>query len=105
VFQLKFNFMAKEKEVVCVKIIVRGVVQGIGFRWFVRDVAEEEGIYGYVKNNIDGSVEIAAKVKNNDILKKFIERIKTEHPYAVINDIEITSIEPEQNYKSFGIKF
>jgi len=93
------------KEAVCVKIVVRGIVQGIGFRWFVRDIAEEEGILGYVKNNIDGSVEIVAKAKNSNDFKKFLERIKTEHPYAVINDIEITPIELEQDYKNFSIKF
>jgi len=93
------------KESVCVKIIVRGIVQGIGFRWFVKDVAQEEGIFGYVKNNIDGSVEIVAQAKNNNVLQKFIERIRKEHPYAVINDLEITSIKAEQNYENFNIKF
>jgi acylphosphatase len=93
------------KETVCVKIVVRGIVQGIGFRWFVRDIAEEEGILGYVKNNIDGSVEIVAKAKNSNDFKKFLERIKTEYPYAVINDIELTPIDLEQDYKNFSIKF
>jgi acylphosphatase len=39
---------------------VAGRVQGVGFRWFVRERAEELGISGWVKNTSAGDVEIAA---------------------------------------------
>lgn len=39
---------------------VRGRVQGIGFRWFVRVHARRLGLAGWVANDADGSVEIAA---------------------------------------------
>jgi acylphosphatase len=39
---------------------VRGRVQGIGFRWFVRVHARRLGLAGWVANDPDGSVEIAA---------------------------------------------
>jgi acylphosphatase len=40
---------------------VRGRVQGVGFRWFVRERARRWGLTGWVRNNPDGSVELAAR--------------------------------------------
>ena len=40
---------------------VRGVVQGVGFRWFVQRTASRLGLHGWVRNRPDGTVEVAAE--------------------------------------------
>src|SRR6059058_489360 len=42
------------------RFVVRGRVQGVGFRWFVEREAHMLGVYGWVRNNPDGSVEVLA---------------------------------------------
>lgn len=40
--------------------LVRGRVQGVGFRWFTRSTAERLGLGGHVRNLPDGRVEVHA---------------------------------------------
>jgi acylphosphatase len=42
-------------------IIVRGQVQGVGFRWWTRARAVELGLIGFARNMADGRVEICAQ--------------------------------------------
>lgn len=61
-----------------VKIIIHGVVQGVGFRPFVFRLANDLGIKGWIINSSQG-VFIDAE-GNNGTLEKFIKRLKTEKP-------------------------
>jgi acylphosphatase len=56
--------------------IVRGRVQGVGFRWFVRELASELQLGGWVKNRHDGAVEVFAEGADTGIesLRAALER-------------------------------
>ena len=41
--------------------VVRGDVQGVGFRYFVQGKANQLGLRGWVRNNDDGTVELVAE--------------------------------------------
>lgn len=52
-----------------------GDVQGVNFRWYARNKARELDIVGWVKNMLDGTVELAAEGEEEN-LKKFLEWCK-----------------------------
>ena len=61
-------------------IIVHGIVQGVGYRAYVKEQAERQSIRGYVRNMDDGSVEVFA-IGNEEPLAKFIDalHVNVEH--------------------------
>ena len=85
-----------------VQITIKGLVQGIGFRPFVAECAEELDVEGTVKNT--GGIVIAyahASIKDVDL---FVSKIKENKPQgAVITSISIEDID-ENKYKDEIIK-
>lgn len=55
--------------------VVRGDVQGVGFRYFVQRHADALGLQGWVRNNEDGTVEVVAEGDKPDLerLKRSLE--------------------------------
>ena len=47
--------------------LVKGRVQGVGFRWFVQREASEIGLKGWVRNTDDGHVEVVAPGEPEDL--------------------------------------
>lgn len=78
------------EEVVTVRvhIIVEGLVQGVGFRWFVYRHAEALGITGWVRNLYDGNVEIEAEGERS-LLEEFIKQVKIGPRSARVTNLKI----------------
>ena len=55
--------------------VIRGDVQGVGFRYFVLRKAHQLGLRGWVRNNDDGTVELVAEGARQDLeqLKRAVE--------------------------------
>lgn len=60
---------------------VHGMVQGVGYRNFVMNIAMKHGIRGNVRNVSDGSVEIVA-VGEENALRQFEQDIKVSDRYG-----------------------
>lgn len=59
-------------------IFVRGHVQGVGFRWWVRARALELGLVGHARNMLDGRVEVLAQGRREAIDR--LEAMLREQP-------------------------
>ena len=61
-------------EIKRIQVVYTGQVQGVGFRFTVRRIAEYLGIPGFVRNLSDGSVEVICEGEEKEI-KEFLERV------------------------------
>lgn len=86
-----------------IHLIVSGVVQGVGFRWFVERVANNLGLVGYVRNLYDGSVETYAE-GNEDALNAFHKEMKIGPRSAHVTGVRTDWKEYTGNYKDFRIE-
>ncbi|HUR22005.1 MAG TPA: acylphosphatase [Vicinamibacterales bacterium] len=82
---------------------VTGVVQGVGFRWFVRERARRLGLAGWVRNLPDGSLEVLASGEQGQI-DLLMGELHKGPPGAVVDRIHQESKVPEHALVSpFGI--
>jgi len=69
-----------------VHLRVKGRVQGVGFRWFVRVAARRLRLSGWVKNHDDGSVEIVA-AGASDMLAELKKLVARGHDGAMVTEV------------------
>jgi acylphosphatase len=86
-----------------VHILVEGLVQGVGFRWFVARHAQSLGLYGYVKNLYDGNVEIVAE-GDRSLVEELIKEVKVGPRSAHVTNVRLEWVEPTQQYRHFEIR-
>ncbi|MBI5243925.1 MAG: acylphosphatase [Elusimicrobia bacterium] len=77
-----------------VHLLIRGRVQGVGYRWFARDAAAGLGVAGFVRNLPDGRVEIEAEA-GSAAVASFVRELKTGLPFARVDEIARSEIAPK----------
>ncbi|UYP00265.1 acylphosphatase [Oceanotoga sp. DSM 15011] len=85
------------------KLIVYGRVQGVGFRFYIKTQANKYNINGYIKNLIDGSVEIVAQGQESD-LNSFKASIIKGNGFSRVENIEEERFS-EKNFSLFSVKY
>jgi len=89
-------------EIIAVKFLISGRVQGVGYRWFVLEAAKKIGIIGTVKNNIDGSVEVMAQSTQVNIENLKFQLVNGPS-FSKIDTVKETSQEVNNNLIDFKI--
>lgn len=85
------------------KFVIRGQVQGVGFRFFAQRSAARHQIRGYIRNLEDGRVESLAE-GNEKAVEAFKHDLTAGPTYSEVEEIEEIVLEPTRLYSSFRIE-
>lgn len=86
-----------------VHILVRGLVHGVGFRWFVAREAGQLGLRGFVRNRPEGTVELEAEGERG-LIEALIAHVKVGPRSAQVRDLQIEWQQPQNETKAFEIR-
>ena len=67
-------------------VVVEGTVQGVGFRWFVRQEARRLGVAGWVRNLSDGSVELMASGEESAV-RRLVDHVRVGPDSATVRSV------------------
>ena len=87
-----------------VRVRVTGIVQGVGFRWFVRRVAGTFGLTGWVRNRPDGSVETEAQGEAGPVAA-FTGELRVGPQAADVRGMDVERVPPQDGERGFEIRF
>jgi acylphosphatase len=85
------------------RVFYQGRVQGVGFRYTVRQLVTGFDVVGWVENLIDGRVQMEVQGAPEEI-EEFLQAIRDSHLRGYIDRITIDEIRPLSGLKGFQIK-
>jgi acylphosphatase len=85
------------------RYVVRGRVQGVGFRWFVEREARTLGVAGWVRNRTDGTVEVLA-MGSKEQLSNLHSRLRQGPRAARVDEVEVAEAQPVEGLNTFRIE-
>lgn len=86
------------------EILIKGHVQGIGYRDFVQRRASRLGLTGYVMNLPDGRVRVRAEGTQESI-EELVRELEKGPPLARIEKVSVIWLPLTGRFSSFGIRF
>ena len=85
-------------------IQVHGRVQGVGYRYFALRQGELLGLKGYVRNCIDGSVELEVEGERA-IIEQFIQLLKEGPRFSQVTKVDLKFREYEAKFSHFSVEY
>ncbi|MFS0655863.1 acylphosphatase [Bacillus sp. 179-C3.3 HS] len=83
--------------------IVKGRVQGVGFRYFVQSEATHRGIKGWVRNTEEGHVELKVEGEEQAI-HDFLQAVRKGSPFSKVTDFQTNPLTEIAHYSTFRIQ-
>lgn len=87
-----------------VHVFVSGKVQGVNFRWNTMVKAKELGIKGWVRNLMDGRVEVVAEGEE-DKIEEFVKFLRQGPPRSQVTKIEVKEEKFKNEFREFSIVY
>jgi len=85
------------------RIVARGKVQGVGFRYFVLQRAQEMRLRGFTRNIANDEIEVVAE-GDKLFIEDLFKAVQKGPSSSKIIDVTIAWREPTDRYKTFEIK-
>ena len=85
------------------RVLIHGEVQGVGFRYFTREIGQELGLKGFVRNASYGDVEVTAEGEEGR-LARFLGLLKQGPPRSEVTGVEVHWDEPTGEFDRFYIR-
>ena len=85
-----------------VHLVIRGRVQGVGFRYFALQEAVRIGVTGMVRNRADGSVEVEAEGERHEI-ERLVQALRQGPRGARVTSVDESWSEGASRYHAFDI--
>lgn len=85
-------------------VIVSGEVQGVFFRDFVKQIADELSLTGWARNTSDNTVEFVAE-GDKEHLDQLLERCHKGPPAAKVDDVKSTWKKATGEFKNFEVRY
>jgi acylphosphatase len=84
-------------------ITIRGLVQGVGYRWFANRCAQAMGLMGYVKNNYDDTVTVEVE-GDRAVIEELIGQLRTGPRSAQVHDVNVEWSDAKNLFTGFRIR-
>lgn len=91
------------EEMIGVHVIVKGKVQGVGFRAFTESQANQKGLLGWVRNRQDGTVEVEAEGARS-ALEAFLEILEKGPLFSHVTEMIVDWKDTNWQNKGFTIR-
>ena len=82
------------------EIVVKGLVQGVGFRYFVLREAKKLSLNGFVRNLYSGEV-LTLVEGEKAIIEELIKKLKVGPIHASVNSCKVDWLEPKNEFTDF----
>ena len=84
-------------------VVYTGKVQGVGFRYTAREIACGYDVTGYVRNLVDGRVELVAEGIDDEV-RAFVEAIRASQLGSHIRNADVNWSAATEEFRGFEIR-
>jgi acylphosphatase len=92
------------QEIEEMQAVVRGIVQGVGFRYFVVEKAAAQGLRGYARNESNGDVVVLAQGPR-PALERLLSQLRLGPPAADVREVLISWGKPTEHVSGFHVRW
>ncbi len=102
-YNLRVSVERRTIELARVQVSVRGLVQGVNFRWFTQRRAADLGVNGFVRNVPDGSLEVVAE-GTRESLERLLDALQVGPSGAIVENVHTEWGTPTGEFRRFEIR-